>query len=200
MITKRKLIELIQDRLSSTGTTADIRKRYPYVVVSEFISKVYSDSSVLEPDSLQDMAIEYSLALTTSGTTYSSTLTTRPVGSWGLLWVSGNNQLIPVDQGGMQGKILGTVEPGRIPGCRLVGNTIVYDSKPVEPLAVLMVPNFSDLADTDNVIMMGNDTKVYQLVADLIRRTDNRPEETYNDGRDDAMRVQPKREFLERRQ
>lgn len=200
MITKRKLIELVQNSLSSADTTADIRKRYPYPRVNEFIAKVYSDSSVLDPESLQDMAIEYSLTLTQSGNTYSSTLSTRPVGSWGLLWVSGNNAMIPVDQGGMQGKILGIVEPGRIPGCRLVGDTIVYDSKPEEPLLALMVPNFSDLLDTDNVIAMGNDVKIYQMVVQLIKFTDVRPEETYNDGRDDAMRVQLKREALERRQ
>ena len=109
--------------------------------------------------------------------------------------------MIPVDQGGMEGKILGVVEPGRIPGCKLVNGTkIVYDIKPDEPLKVLMVPNYSDLDDDDNVVMMGVDTKVYQMVIQLIKMTDQAPEEFYNDGRDDARRVQMKNEFLNRRE
>lgn len=199
MITKVKLIELLQDRLSGAGTTSDIRKRYPYTVIEAIVSKVYSDSSSLDPESLQDMALEYTLTLTQTGTVFSSSLPVRPVGSWGLLWVSGNEQFIPTSQGGMQNKILGIVEPGRINGCRLVGDTIVYDRKPEEPLSVLMVPNFDDLSNNDNVIMMGNDTKIYEAVVRLIRMTDVRPEEVYNDGRDDSMKVQPKRENLERR-
>ena len=200
MITKRKEIELIQNRLAGTGTVEDLSKRYPYKVISEMIGKAYSDVFATDPASMQDMAIEYDLVLSTNNGNY-STLPVRPIGSSGLLWVEGNSQMIPVDQGGMEGKILGVVEPGRIPGCKLVNGTkIVYDIKPDEPLKVLMVPNYSDLDDDDNVVMMGVDTKVYQMVIQLIKMTDQAPEEFYNDGRDDARRVQMKNEFLNRRE
>jgi hypothetical protein len=200
MITKRKEIELIQNRLAGTGTVEDLSKRYPYKVISEMIGKAYSDVFTTDPAAMQDMAIEYDLVLSTDSGNY-STLPVRPIGSSGLLWVEGNSQMIPVDQGGMEGKILGVVEPGRIPGCRLVNGTkIVYDIKPAEPLKVLMVPNYSDLDDDDNVIMMGVDTKVYQIAIQLIKMTDQAPEEFYNDGRDDARRVQMKNEYLNRRE
>jgi hypothetical protein len=200
MITKRKEIELIQNRLAGTGTVEDLSKRYPYKVISEMIGKAYSDVFATDPASMQDMAIEYDLVLSTNNGNY-STLPVRPIGSSGLLWVEGNSQMIPVDQGGMEGKILGVVEPGRIPGCKLVNGTkIVYDIKPDEPLKVLMVPNYSDLDDDDNVVMMGVDTKVYQIAIQLIKMTDQAPEEFYNDGRDDARRVQMKNEFLNRRE
>lgn len=200
MITKRKEIELIQNRLAGTGTVEDLSKRYPYKVISEMVGKAYSDVFATDPASMQDMAMEYDLTLSTDNGYY-STLPVRPIGSSGLLWVEGNSQLIPVDQGGMEGKIMGVVEPGRIPGCKLVNGTkIVYDVKPVEPLKVLMVPNYSDLDDDDNVIMMGVDTKVYQIAIQLIKMTDQAPEEFYNDGRDDARRVQMKNEYLNRRE
>ena len=101
----------------------------------------------------------------------------------------------------MEGKILGITEPGRIPGCRLVNGTkIVFDAQPKEPVRALYIPNYTDLDDNDNVVLMGADSLIYKMVVQLIKATDQAPEEFYNDGRADARRVQMKNEFLNRRQ
>lgn len=200
MITKQKNIELIQDRLASTGNVEDIYKRYPYPVMDALIAKLYSDLWDEDPESLQDMALEYTLTLSTDSGYYSN-LTVRPVGSSGIVWVEGGGEMIPVVQGGMEGKILAKVEPGGIPRCRLVnGSKIVFDSKPMEPLTAMMIPDYSDLDDDDNVVMMGADSKIYLAILEVVRRTDKAPEEFYNDGRDDYRRVQKKNEFLSNRQ
>lgn len=191
MITKRKLIELIQDRLGSTGTPADIRKRYRYQTVEELIGMVYSDVSYMSPDVVVDMAMEYPYAI--SGTTIK--LSPKPVGTHGIVWVSKDNSLLPFDFGGMENRILSTTEPGRIPGCYLRNGDALVFSKPLDgEVVVLMVPLFQDLGEADNVLMIGAEAKIYEMVVQLIRITDVRPEDVYNDGRDDSAKVQPKQE------
>ena len=199
MITKQENIELMQDRLAGAGNVEDINKRYPYPVLDAMIAKCYSDLWSSDPQSMQDMALEYDLVLSTDSGYYSN-LSIRPIGSSALLWVSGNGVYIPTTQGGMEGKILGITEPGRIPGCRLVNGTkIVFDAQPKEPVRALYIPNYTDLDDNDNVVLMGADSLIYKMVVQLIKATDQAPEEFYNDGRDDARSVQMKNEFLNRR-
>lgn len=197
MQTKRHLRETIQDRLGAAGAPADIRKFYPSQIIDQFIGKVYSDLAQQKPKVLQDMALEYDLTLSNTGNTFYSTLPVKPIGSFGILWVEGNGIFIPTDQGGMEAKILKKVEPGRIPGCRLVGNTIRYDSKPVEPLTALMIPDYKELSDNDNVIMTGAEVQVYRMVVELIRVTDIRPEEIYNDGKDDSRPLPKKTQTVQ---
>jgi hypothetical protein len=195
MISKQENIEVIQDRLSGSGTPDDIRKFYPYSIIEAIVSKAYSDLWNENPESMNDMAMEYDLTLSTDNGYY-STLSIKPIGSAGLLWVQGNNVFIPTVQGGMQGKILSLVEPGGIPKCQLVNGTkIVFTSKPEEPLKALYIPNYDDLDDDDNVVLMGAESAIYMKVIQMIRATDGNPEEFYNDGRNDARKVPPKQEY-----
>lgn len=190
----------MQDRLGSAGNVEDINKRYPYPVVDALIAKCYSDLWDSDPESMQDMAIEYDLTLATDNGYYAD-LSIRPVGSSGIQWVEGNKVFIPVYQGATQSKLLGIVEPNRIPGCRLInGSRLVFDSQPQEPLKALYIPNYSDLADTDNVVLMGADSLIYKMVVQLVQATDGAPEEFYNDGRNDARPVPKKNEFRNPRQ
>lgn len=191
MSTKRKGIELIQDRLAGAGAEADIRKRYPYRVVEALISRVYRDVSLKSQPWLNDMAMEYSYDVEGCDVV----LSPKPVGSHGVIWVESAGVMYPVDQGGMESKILSIVEPGRIPGCRLInGKTLRFDKKICGKVCVMMIASFDDLQDDDEWIMPGADSTIYEMVVQLLRMTDQRPEENYNDGRDDFMRVQPKQE------
>lgn len=191
MSTKRKGIELLQDRLAGAGAEADIRKRYPYRVVEALISRVYRDVSLNNLPWMNDMAREY--AFDVEGCDVK--LTPLPVGSHGILWVEVDGAMYPVDQGGMESKILKKVEPGRVPGCRLVnGNTLVFDNKICGKACVMMIPSFDALQDDDEWLIPGAESTMYEMVVQMIRLTDQRPEENFNDGRDDVLRVQPKQE------
>lgn len=196
MISKQENIEVIQDRLNGSGTPDDIRKFYPFSIISALLSKAWSDLFSENPMSMEDMAVEYDLVISTDAGFY-STLLVKPIGSAGILWVEGNKIFIPVDQGGMESKILGIVEPGKIPGCRLVsGSKLVFDSRPSEPVKAMYIPNFDDMDDDDNMIVIGADSLLYMRVIQMIKSTDGQPEEFYNDGRNDSRKVQPKQEFL----
>lgn len=190
MITKRKLIELIQDRLGSSGTPADLRTRYPFQVVEVLIAKAYADIAYLNPSAAEDLAIQYTGITVTAGV---ASLPVKPVGSFGVLWVESAGVLIPVEQGGMESKILKKVEPGKLKGCLLQnGNTLKIWDCDIDTVDVLMIPDFAELDQSQEVVMPGVEMMIYQQVIEVIRSTDTRPQEVYNDGREDAPKVAPK--------
>jgi hypothetical protein len=196
MITKRKMIELIVDRLGSSGTPSDLRRRYPFQVVEELIGKVYSDIAYTTPWAAEDLALEY-CDIPVNGK--KAVLPVKPVGSFGVLWVSDCDKMYPVDQGGMEHKILQRVAPCRVPGCRLVGGkTLVFDEcEDGKTVDVLMIPAFPSLSADDNVAMPGTEGRVYELVIQLMRLTDTRVEDVYNDGREDEPKTPPKPQNVE---
>lgn len=190
MITKRKLIELIQDRLGSSGTPADLRSRYPFQVIEVLIAKAYSDLAYINPPSAEDIAIQYTDISVTAGL---ATLPVKPVGSFGILWVESAGVFIPVEQGGTESKILNSVEPGKLKGCLLQnGNVLKIWDCDIDTVDVLMIPDFAELDENQNIAMPGVEMMIYQQVIEVMRSTDVRPQEVYDDGREDDPKVAPK--------
>lgn len=190
MITKKKLIELIQDRLGSTGTPADLRSRYPFQVIEALIAKAYADIAYVNPPAAEDLAIQYTDVPIVAGV---ATLPVKPVGSFGILWVEAAGVFIPVDQGGIENKILKKVEPGKIKSCVLRnGNTLKFSNCNINSVDILMIPDFAELDEQQNIDMPGAEMLIYQQVIEIMRLTDTRPQEVYNDGREDAPKVPPK--------
>lgn len=191
MSTKRVGIELLCNRLSGSGVEADLNKRYPYKVVEQVIARVYRDSSLTSQPFFKDMAQDYEYDIDGK----EITLSPKPVGSHGLIWVEVDGVFQQVFQGGMEAKILRAVEPGANGGCRLInGKRLKFEDCFTGKVCVTMIPAFEDLADTDEWLMPGAESAMYEMVVQLIKLTDIRPEEAYNDGRDDVLRVEPKQQ------
>lgn len=192
MIEKRKLIELIQDRIVGSGLFADVERLFPYEAVSELVGFAYSDFALSSSSFTEDLAREYTF--TPSGKTV--VLTPKPIGSAGILWVSNKGIMYPVSQGGMEEKMLSTVEPGAMKGCYLVnGNTLKFECDMTGDVEVLMIPAFTDLEDDDIIAVPGIENQLYGIIIQTLSMTMGRPPELYSDTKPDTG--QPKNELVQ---
>ena len=185
---KRVTIELIQSRLGSGDAPADLRRRYSYQEIERILGITYSDMGYMDAMALQDMALSYSATVVPSGAQYEATLPVKAVGSFGIISVESGNYWYPVYQGAQEQFILGIANPNMRISCQLVNaNKLVFKRKPEDDLVVVMVPDFKDLEDSDEIIMPGGLSTLFEACLRVMQATDGRQQERFNDNRDDNI-------------
>lgn len=77
-MTKRQLVELIQERLASGDVPNDIMGRYKYQTIVALLDIVYQETASVDINALGTMVEPYALPVLVTGTQYYSDLTVSP--------------------------------------------------------------------------------------------------------------------------
>ncbi len=207
MLTKRQTIELIENRLAGAGTTADLRRRYPRAIIEAIIGKVYADIAFTNAYMMQDLANTYDISytettLSTGKCEYSAILSVNPLGSFSFVSVEFGDKFYPMQQGKQEGFVMNKVMPNRIAGCYLrtadKGWKLIFTEKPIlENGTATYVPDFRSMDDNAPLLFNGGEVALYKAVVELIKYTDQRPGEEFNDGTDDLSNIPPKPQIVE---
>jgi hypothetical protein len=194
MSTKRIGIELLQNRLASGDVPADLRGRYAKPVIAELLNRVYSD--ILNEDSYKKKDISVVATLSRQGTSgaYYITIPKRLMqGSTSITWVESCGNWHPLRNGKTENKVLNIIQPQTEDiTCYLSGETLYFNGTPGESIELTYVPNVREMEDEDVLYMTGAETTVFNMVVDLIRKTDTRPEEVLGENQVEDQSYKPR--------
>jgi hypothetical protein len=179
MITKRRFIELVQDRLAGGDATMDVQGKYAYTVIEEAINMVFSDIVSKDRYLAKEMAITYDQLVVCNKTLLSA----RPIlGMKGIVWIEDSNGVnIPSAQGFEENKIMDYIMPqvGRkatnITGSYLFFKGVTTSNIQSVEIIITMIPNIKDLDEDDNLIVEDKFTQMYDLVRQIVEP--NKPQD-----------------------
>lgn len=185
MITKRQLIETIQNRLASGDVTEDIKGKYPYQVIAYVLNLAYTDAVFGNPNAKKDLSVRYSSEVTCQHGQYSVKLPVLPLlGSEGITYVEGSDcTWYPIRMGSTENRMMNLIKPQtNLITCYLRGKKIYFNQKPTETVFFDIVPNVADMDDDDIISIPGQESAIYNMVIQMIMQTNTKPEEVYNNG------------------
>lgn len=183
MITKRRLIELVQNRLAGGDAPSDVQGKYPKQVISQLLTLVYADIATQKRMLVRNMALPYESAVITANGQYYLVLPVKPInGMNGVVWVSKGGKMYPINQGIEQAEIMARLLP--MVECsvtRIVGNKLYFSSNPNETTVSLeILPDFQGLSEDDNVCVEGMESEMFSMVMAKMRDNASQLEEVYN--------------------
>jgi hypothetical protein len=183
MITKRVLIELVQNRLAGGDVPSDLQGKYPKPVISRLIGMVYSDMASQNKKSVRNMALPYECTVMTANGQYYIVLPVSPInGVNGIVWISKGQKFFPVSQGIEEANIMSYLLP--MVSCsanRIVGNKLYFSANPNETtLDLEILPDFVNLSENDNVCVEGVQAQLFSMVMQMMREQSSQIEEVYN--------------------
>lgn len=158
MITKRQMVDLIQNRLSGGDTPIDVRKMYPRSVISRIINFALSDEISRDPYPFSDMAPVYTFDVQTDSAGYYVTLSPKPiVGSLAIYTVvdEAGNDYIP--QSKAEAASMKILRGANASAAILFGNKLRFNKKPTGKVDVNMIPNVYEMEDDDVIIVPSNE-------------------------------------------
>lgn len=187
-MTKRELIELIQERLASGDVPNDILGRYKYNTVAAMLDVIYQEASNSDNELGQTMATAYEVAVNCSNGKYTSTLPVSPIaGNKSIKYATdscSNNYFARQTED--QNIFLSTIKKMARPEFFARGKQINWTCKPYsDTITFYVIPSFLDTDENDEVVMPSAIGPILSRVIDLIRATDTRPEEVINNTSDD---------------
>ena len=183
MITKRQLIETIQNRLASGDVTEDIKGKYPYQVIAYVLNLAYTDAVFGNPNAKKDLSVRYSSEVTCSHGQYSVKLPVLPLlGSEGVTYVEGSDcTWYPIRMGSTENRMMNLIKPQtNLITCYLRGKKIYFNQKPTDTVSFDIVPNVAEMDDEDIISIPGQESAIYNMVIQMIMQTNTKPEEVYN--------------------
>ena len=189
MITKRQLIETIQNRLASGDVTDDLRGKYPYQVIAYVLNLAYTDAVFGSPNAKKDLAVRYETSVSCNHGQYSAKLPVLPLlGSEGILYVEGEGCVwYPIRMGSTENRMMNLIKPQTDKvTCYIVGNKIYFNQKPTDNIFMDVIPNVAQMDDDDIITIPGQETTLYNMVVQMIQQTSVRPEEVYNNAAPDT--------------
>lgn len=181
MITVRKCVELIQNRLAGGDATMDVQGKYSYPVILEMINTVYSDIAARDRYLAREIAKSYDLTVTNNVTTLPIT---PLLGTQGIVMIKGVNGLIPFSQGLEESEIMSMIMPQMsVSATRLVGTTLYFNGvtnpqSTTASVTVSLIPNVSEMDEDDNLIAEGKMVDLLAMVMKLVSPL--APEEVYD--------------------
>ncbi len=183
MITKRQIIETIQNRLASGDVTDDLRGKYPYQVIAYVLNLAYTDAVYNNPNAKKDLSVRYSANVSCNHGEYSAKLPVLPLlGSEGITYVEGSNCVwYPIRVGSTENRIMNMIKPqtDKIT-CYIRSNKIYFNEKPTDVVYLDIIPNVAEMDDDDVISLPGQESNLYNMVIQMISQTNTRPEEVYN--------------------
>ena len=183
MITKRVLLELIQNRLAGGDAPSDLQGKYPKPVISRLVSMVYADLASQNKKMVRNMALPYECTVMTANGQYYIVLPVSPInGLAGIVWVSKGQKYFPVSQGIEEANIMSYLLPMiKCSVDRIVGNKMYFSANPNETTIDLQIlPDFNALSDNDNVCVEGMQSQMFSMVLQMMRDQASTIEEIYN--------------------
>jgi hypothetical protein len=183
MITKRQIIETIQNRLASGDVTDDLRGKYPYQVIAYVLNLAYTDAVYNNPNAKKDLSVRYSANVSCNHGEYSAKLPVLPLlGSEGITYVEGSNCVwYPIRVGSTENRIMNMIKPqtDKIT-CYIRSSKIYFNEKPTDVVYLDIIPNVAEMGDDDVISLPGQEANLYNMVIQMIMQTNTRPEEVYN--------------------
>jgi len=183
MITKRQIIETIQNRLASGDVTDDLRGKYPYQVIAYVLNLAYTDAVYNNPNAKKDLSVRYSASVVCAHGQYSAKLPVLPLlGSDGITYVESDKcEWYPIRMGSTENRIMSMIKPQTDKvTCYIRGNKIYFNEKPTDVVYLDIIPNVAEMSDDDIISLPGQESNLYNMVVQMIMQTSTRPEEVYN--------------------
>lgn len=183
MITKRQLVETIQNRLASGDVTDDLRGKYPYQVISYVLNLAYTDAVFSNPNAKKDLSVRYEASVSCKNGQYSAILPVLPLlGSEGVVYVEGEGCVwYPIRMGSTENRMMNLIKPQTDKvTCYIVGKKIFFNQKPTDKVFMDIIPNVAQMDDDDVITIPGQEAALYNMVIQMIQQTSTRPEEVYN--------------------
>jgi len=182
-MTKRQLIELIQERLASGDVPNDILGRYKYNTIAALLDIVFQEAATADNDLTQNMAIPYTVGVTCEYGKYTSTLPVSPImGNKSVKYATDdccNNYFARQTED--QNLFLKTIKKMSKPEFYVRGKQVNWTSEPLsQNITFYIIPSFLDSGEDDEVVMPSSIGPIFARVVDLIRSTDTRSEEVIN--------------------
>lgn len=187
-MTKRQLIELIQERLASGDVPNDLLGRYKYQTISALISVIYQQLSNTDTALLDNMVMPYDYTVTQEGSTYIVNLDVSPsTGPSSLKYITdccGN--IYYSRQSSDQNLFLNRIKNMSKPEFYVRGKKVIWTCSPnSDTVTVYMIPNFIDMGEDEEVVMPSSVGSILSAVIELMRSTDVKPEEVINNSSED---------------
>lgn len=188
-MTKRQLIELIQERLASGDVPNDILGRYKYNTIAALLDIVFQEASTADNELTQNMAVPYTVGVTCAYGKYTSTLPVSPIaGNKSVKYATDdccNNYFARQTED--QNLFLKTIKKMGKPEFYVRGKQVNWSSQPLsENITFYIIPSFLDSSEDDEVVMPTTIGPIFARVVELIRSTDTRPEEVINNTVEDG--------------
>jgi len=183
MITKRQMVELIQNRLAGDDVTDDIKGKYPYQVIAYLVGLVYTDLSYKSENGKRDTSVPYELQRQGVSPRYYVNLPVTPLmGSDSITYVSGSDGCFyPTRMGTIENHIMNIIKPQTcFTTTYLQGSKLYFNGTPTENITVEMIPNPNSMDDDAFISLPGKESIIFQMVVQLIQQAGIKPGETYN--------------------
>jgi hypothetical protein len=182
-MTKRQLIELIQERLASGDVPNDILGRYKYNTIAAILDIVFQEASTADNELTQNMAVPYTVGVTCANGKYTSVLPVSPIaGNKSVKYATDdccNNYFARQTED--QNIFLSTIKRMGKAEFYVRGKQVNWTAEPLsENITFYIIPSFLDSSEDDEVVMPTTVGPIFARVIELIRSTDARPEEVIN--------------------
>jgi hypothetical protein len=153
MITKRQMLELIQNRLSGGDTPNDYRRLYPLPVISRVLNFAFADLVTRRPDLAIDMALPYTFDVESNTSGYYVTLDPQPIaGSMAIFNVEDEGQNFYNVQSKQMAKEIRIMRGSNKDAAIYDTNRLLFNKQPQGDVTVIMVPNVYQMNDNDVLI------------------------------------------------
>lgn len=182
-MTKRQLIELIQERLAAGDVPNDILGRYKYNTIAALLDIVFQEASNADNELTQSMATPYVVTVTCANGKYTSILPVSPIaGNRSVKYATDdccNNYFARQTED--QNLFLKTIKKMVKPEFYVRGRQVNWTSQPLsDNITFYIIPSFLDSSENDEVVMPSAVGPIFARVVELIRSTDTRSEEVIN--------------------
>lgn len=195
MITKRNLIDTLQNRLVGGDCPDDLKGLYPEQILEQIVQGVFSDVLAKSPMMMKQLGIAYEVTpVQNSSQKWVAPLTVKPLqGSQSILYAYGcdENDWYTIIQGRYNNFVMGILKPGR---CRIgtyyEDGGLVFTDKPNATVTAYLVPNVSDMEEDEEIILPGNESVFFDACFRLIKQMGVNPTETINNTKVDGNAAQ----------
>lgn len=192
MITKRNLIETLQNRLVGGDCPDDLKGMYPVQILEQIVQGVLSDLLARSPMMMKQLGVAYTVTPTQNEKTkqWSAVLPVTPLqGSQSILYAygCGESDWYTIVQGRYNNYIMSILKPSR---CRIgtyyEDGSLVFTSEPYSTVTAYLVPNVADMPDDEELILPGSESLLFDACFKQIKSMGINPMEIINNTKIDG--------------
>jgi len=186
-MTKRQLVELIQERLASGDVPNDIMGRYKYQTVVALLDIVYQETASVDINALGTMVEPYALPVLVTGTQYYSDLNVSPAYGpmsvkYAIDYGEEGDTIFYSRQSDDQNLFLNRIKNMSKPEFYVRDKRVLWTSDPGSVnVTYFIIPAFLSMSDTQEIVVPTTIGALATRVIELIRSTDTRAEEVIAD-------------------
>lgn len=183
-MTKRQLIELIQERLAGGDVPNDIMGRYKYQTISALLGIVYQEAATNDLSALGTMVEPYLLPVLLSSGQYYSDLGVSPAyGPMSVKYATDEDgEAYYSRQSDDQNLFLNRIKNMSKPEFYVRDKRVLWTSDPgFSDMTYFVIPTFLDMSETQEIVIPTTIGAITTRVIELIRATDTRAEEVIAD-------------------